>query len=566
MIRFIKKHGADLLFLLFITLLLMYPYIAEDLLPVEHDTFFHVSRIEQLAISIKEGNFLPALYPYENNGYGYASPLFYSDLLLIPSALLHIAGISVSVCYKITIGTASFFSALSMFFLMFKITGKRSAGWIASSAYLFSNYHITDIYVRGAMGEVFALIFLPVILNGLYSILEMHDTKAWTVLCTGLCGLALSHNLTFLMGSVLTALIFFIRLHKIDKDVFKAVFKGVFFAFLLTAFYTIPMIEQLQSQEFIVDYYASHSTLEYYSMDFWQYFANRTVFGLAGNYLEHDSTMLENAGYFLTFAPLLWIFVKRETKNRYPFVTMSLILGYICLLLPSSLLPWEKMSFFRIMQFPWRFNTLTIVLLSLPASFAFTELFRRRSFSAVLISVILCEGLWHVMPVTERTFGITSGMTWEEVKNGALCNPYYSATYVRVELAGGDYLPLDSVDFRERSAALRTVDDQELDISYTKEGSTLTFETGEQYPSEIMLPLTYYKGYKAYRLSNGEKEEVACRESSSGLVIVECSDQGTYICTYENTLLRKACIALSGCTFVLLILFGRIKKKVPVHQ
>ena len=84
-----KKRYVDLLALTFFTCLLMYPYLIRDLLPIEHDTFFHLSRIENLSLSIREGQFLPAVYPYENGGFGYASPLFYSDvLLIIPASLL----------------------------------------------------------------------------------------------------------------------------------------------------------------------------------------------------------------------------------------------------------------------------------------------------------------------------------------------------------------------------------------------------------------------------------------------------------------------------------------------
>lgn len=550
--HFFRKHGLPLLYAFLITAVMMYPYFVKDLLPIEHDTFFHVSRIEQLSRSISEGSFLPAVYPYENNGFGYASPLFYSDVLLIPAALLHLAGISVSICYKLTTAAASFFSVLSMMYLTHRITKKTSASMIAGAAYLFANYHITDLYIRGALGELFALIFLPVVLFGMYAILEEQDYKAWKILCLGLCGLALSHNLTFLMGSVLTALIFFLEIGKVQRESFTAVFKGVFLAFLLTAFYTLPMIEQLASQEFIVDYYAANSSLQTYSMDLWQYFANRTVFGLAGNHLEHDRTMLENIGYFLTFAPLLWFIVKKDQEYAKTFILKILLIGYICMFLPSSLLPWEKMSFLRVMQFPWRFNTLAVVLLSVPAADAVSSLPYRKFMIPAVILLLCIEGACHVYPVLGRTFGISSDMTWQDVADGALCDPYYSAYYVRVELAGGDYLPLHSCDFRGRSTALRNVDNSELNIPYRKEGTSLSFYIDQSAPEHIVMPLTYYKGYRAYRIYNGKKTEAEVSESANGLVIVHTDQPGEYICEYKDTFIRKSCIFLSFTALILL--------------
>ena len=76
--------GASILF----ALLFCIPYLGKDLLPIEHDTFFHVARIQAMADAIGHKDFLPAVFSLQNNGYGYASPLFYNNLFLIPSALL----------------------------------------------------------------------------------------------------------------------------------------------------------------------------------------------------------------------------------------------------------------------------------------------------------------------------------------------------------------------------------------------------------------------------------------------------------------------------------------------
>ena len=83
MVLWLKKKWKDIVFACLITCLFLLPYITKDFLGIEHDTFFHVSRIEQLSKALQHGQFLPAIYPYENHHYGYASPLFYSDVFLI---------------------------------------------------------------------------------------------------------------------------------------------------------------------------------------------------------------------------------------------------------------------------------------------------------------------------------------------------------------------------------------------------------------------------------------------------------------------------------------------------
>ena len=73
---YFKTHWKRLLYALFLTVLFCWPYLFRDFLNIGHDTFFHLSRIQGLAESISRGDWFPAVYPYKNNGFGYASPLF----------------------------------------------------------------------------------------------------------------------------------------------------------------------------------------------------------------------------------------------------------------------------------------------------------------------------------------------------------------------------------------------------------------------------------------------------------------------------------------------------------
>lgn len=556
-----KNNWKDLLAAAIFTFILMIPYIFSSLLPIEHDTFFHVSRIEQLSRSITEGNFFPALYPYENNGYGYASPLFYNDVLLIIPALLHLAGMAVSTAYKFSVICASFFSCFAMTKLVTHISHKQSAGWIAGAAYLFSNYRITDIYVRGAFGEILAFTFLPIMVLGMYEIL-VEDSHKWSTLTIGLTGLILAHNLTFLLGTVLCIILFLFHLRTMNCRKVWTIFKGAATAFLLTVWYTFPMIEQLHSQTLVVSYYGSSSNLQDSSMNLWQFFINKTVFGFSGNSLSADSTMTVNVGWFLTFAPLLWFLVKKETRKLYPFVTKALIIGYIFMILPSSVFPWNSFALLRILQFPWRLNTIALVLLCIPSSMACAFLLQKKALQTILICIMCGECIYHVIPDFSRTFGMTSSMTWSDITAGEIVDPYYSADYSRVELAGGDYLPISHPDFRNRSKAIKNSKGEDIISSYTKTGTTLSFSVSEQYSNDkIVLPLTWYKGYHVYKEENGQLKEIECAKNYEGMVTFISEGEGTYYCTYENTPLRVGTSYISWLCAAALVLSHFFEKK-----
>ncbi len=557
----IKKHQVlfQLCIALLIALAFNLPYLTKDFLGIEHDTFFHLSRITGLASSIQEGNLFPCIYPYKNNGFGYASPLFYCDIFILIPAIFYLLGCSLASSYKILIFLFTFFSAYTMEDFLFRVTKSNKVIILGTLAYTFSNYHITDVYVRGALGEVSAMIFLPVLLSAIYEILYQKNTSKWYILTISLSGLIFSHNLTFTLGMVVLICFFFVNIKKINKDIFISLFKGCFVAFLLTAWFTLPMLEQTSYQEMYLHYYGSSSSLESYTMPIWKFFANTTIFGYGENTQPVNKAMLVNVGWFLTLIPISYFFKKK--KNT--FIKHTCILGYVFMLLPINLIPWKYFSLVRIIQFPWRLELLAMTLLTLPASMIITFVPKdeRKLITCICSFFLLVEGAYHLYPVYSRTFGITSANTYEDITEGKLCDPYYSATYMRVELAGGDYLPIDSVDFRSYTPTIKTTSEEETNIPYVKKGTTLTFEITEDYQNaELVLPITIYKGYHLYL--DGKEIQIT---RNHGLISFISEGSGTYTLKYEPTLIRKGSLLVSGITLLTLVIFVIRKRKLNIQ-
>ena len=550
MVLWLKKHQFVLriVIALIIAIAFTFPYLTKDFLGIEHDTFFHLSRITGLATSIKEGNFFPSIYPYKNNGFGYASPLFYCDFFIIIPAIFYLFGLSLASSYKLLIFLFTFFSALATEDLLSRISKNNKVIIIGTIAYTFSNYHITDVYVRGALGEVSAMMFLPILLSAIYELIYNQKVNKWYLLTLSLTGLIFSHNLTFLLGMIVLVIFICINQKKINKRIFLSIFKGCFIAFLLTAWFTLPMLEQTSYQDMYLHYYGSSSSLESYTMPIWKFFANTTVFGYGENTQPVNKAMLVNVGWFLTLIPIFYFFKKK--KNT--FVYHTCILGYIFMILPINFIPWKYLAFIRILQFPWRLELLAMTLLTIPASFIVTSVPKneRKLITSICAFFLLIEGAYHLYPVYSRTFGITSANTYEDITTGKLCNPYYSATYMRVELAGGDYLPMDSVDFRSYTPTIKTTSSEETNIDYTKTGTTLTFDVSEQYQNaQLVLPITTYKGYHLYY--NGEEIPIS---RFHGLISFISEGTGTYTLKYESTTIRKISLGVSFTTFFLLII------------
>ncbi len=548
----VKHSKLPLLFgVLLLTVLFGFPYLSRDFLGLEHDTLFHLSRIEGLAESISRCDFFPALYPYKNNGFGYASPLFYNDLFLIPSALLYLCQVPLSICYILQVIVLTFCSAWAMASLCYRITDCMPAALVSAAAFTFSNYRITDVYVRGALGEVTAMLFLILLVEAVYVLFEEQNKNGWFLLWLSISGLLCSHNLTALMGIIVFLLYWICLAPRCSRSIHRSCLKALVLSFLSTAWFTIPMLEQLHSQQFLLNYYASASDLADSALSLSRYLANKTVFGYASNQLPEHLQMTLNPGYFLMLSPLLWFALPKNSRSS-AVLKLTLLVGVVSCLLPSQLLPWDRLQFLRVLQFPWRFLNLAIVFLAIPASYAIAKLFSKRNWVMVgLLVILLGEGFWHVLPARGRDFGITSSTAYEDLLSGELIDPYYSASYVRVELAGGEYLPINSPDFRTYTPSIKDTDEKDLFIPYVKDGLRFDF-TVDNVPegTAVVLPLTWYKGYRAYD-SDGA---IAIHASKESLVEVVCDHTGTYTVVYEATLLRRICgwislFALSAVLF-----------------
>lgn len=549
-----------------ISLFFMYPYLFSNTLNLEHDTFFHLSRIEGLAQSIKNGTLLPPIYPYKNGGFGYGSPLFYSDFFLTIPALLYLLGISISSSYKVLIFLASFFSALSMAFTTKTICQNKYAPYLGAMLYLFSNYRITDVYVRGAAGEVVAFIFLPLILLAVFYLLKKENKKSIFFLVIAFSGLILSHNITFILGCILLAFLLLCNLKNIlNKESIKSICLAVILVFCLTAFFTFGMLEQMLDHTMIVHYYGSSSDLSSTALCAWQFFINQTIFGLAGNSGDPSSIMVTNPGWFLTFVPMTqFLIIEKDNTLEESLIHQCTLLGFFFLFFSSGFIPWNALSFLNIIQFPWRLMTLACTLLCVPASIVLFKLIRHYKVIFVVSFVfITINSIWLLQPVLDRTFVITHQTKYSEILDGTLIDPYYSATYMRVELAGGDYLPWPSIDYRYTPYAIQTLDNQIIQDHLIHESLTLQFDLTQPHES-LIAPLTWYKGYTAYWL-DGQNHWIQLPthiHETSGLVQFSPEYKtGTFKITYEKTPVQWVGIGLSFITLTSLLILVMIKKK-----
>ncbi len=166
-----RERKGTLLGILTVTVIAsagLIPWIFKGYIAGGHDVEAHMGRIAAIASGLKSHVFPVRMYRYFENDFGYPMGIFYGDIFLYPSAILHLMGMPLWICYMIYVVIMNILTAVISYICFKTISGRRDAGLLASAVYTLSLWRLNDVYIRAAAGEYGAFTFLPLIALGLY--------------------------------------------------------------------------------------------------------------------------------------------------------------------------------------------------------------------------------------------------------------------------------------------------------------------------------------------------------------------------------------------------------------
>jgi hypothetical protein len=206
-----------------VPLLLTLPALAPLLRPgfyVSDDGLFHVYRIAALADAWQDGVLYPRLFSHFGFGYGQAVFNYYAPLSYVPGALLSALGVSPEVSAEWTVALGFVLAALAAYG-MGKYVWGRGGGIVAAIVYTYFPYRLADAYLRGAIPEHMAFVFLPLIIwRTVAAFREPNPVPSYLWCALAWAGLAYTHNLTLLLMApvwLLFALLLAIRSDKLNR-------------------------------------------------------------------------------------------------------------------------------------------------------------------------------------------------------------------------------------------------------------------------------------------------------------------------------------------------------------
>src|SRR3989344_727185 len=233
---------AKLFFLIFIVFLSI-----PAILPLLHPGFFQSDDGEWMIIrfsaffqALSDGQFPVRFLGRLNHEYGYPVANFLYPGFMYLGVPIHILRIGFVDTIKIIFGVSMIGSAIFCYLWLSRFFDKLSS-LVGALFYLYTPYHLFDLYKRGSIGEVLAIGILPFILWQI-------ERKSFFWVSIGIAFLIISHNTLAVLFSGLIILYMSLNIYisKEKKELLKKFLLIMMFGLGISSFFWIPAFFELQ--------------------------------------------------------------------------------------------------------------------------------------------------------------------------------------------------------------------------------------------------------------------------------------------------------------------------------
>lgn len=556
------------LIILFASLPLMLDYMINS-----GDLIYHLMRIEGIKDGLLSGQFPVRIAPEWQQGYGYASSVFYGETLLYIAALFRMTGFTVLTSYRLFFLIMTIAQVLIAYFCFQKMFGEKYTALLCAALYTLSVYRIYKTYVCGSFGESFGVLFLPFLAYGFWrvftqDIVSREYKKSWVPLTIGFTGLIQSHFLTCELVGFFTIILCVIQWKKVfRRETFLALAKTVIYSCLLSAWFLVPFADYMLTGDFVIQHVSGRTIQERglypahllfaYSRD-----GANVFFDEGGMYDSHPT----NIGIALIAVLILWLgllFFRRTKeldKSALKLGKIAAAFGILSMCMSLSAFPWDRLqsisgitaTLVSSIQFPNRVLTIANVSLVTLAGVVSNELLRHSRERYLMY----CAGMTVLLLVS------SGYLNTDLLYHAGSIRLYNEEGMGTGNIAGAEYLPYgtDASQLVHRPPVAEgsvTVEDWE------KQGLTVTVTCENIGDREglIDLPLLYYKGYRAGDLMTGESLEVCTGENLTVAVRVPVGYRGTVRISFQSPRYWRVAEAVSLLSFLGMAVSGALTRK-----
>lgn len=400
------------------------------------DGLIHAYRLAALDRAVRAGVLYPRWFPEFAFGYGHPVLNFYGPLSYYWGLPFTLAGLDAVAALKVVFAAGLVASALAMY-LFARQHLDRGPSVVAAAVYAYLPYHLVDLYVRGALAEFMASVWVPLVLWSFGRLVDRETGRSAARLgltALLLAALVATHSLSALIFAPVLALYLIILLAKArDLRAVGRVLLAAIVAAGVSAFHWLPVL--VESRYVGLGYSASQGYQDHLLP-----LSEVASTSLGFPYLTESSGPrtfplgVVQLGILVAAVFLL----HRLRGRRWPVVLfLSIALLSAFMLTTASLPVWRALEGgLALLQYPWRFQLLTALATGFLAGALVQGLTKAASptrfvMGALLVLATMLWSLWRLPTETGRPDMSTAAMWQRDQDTGQI-----GATWT------GEYLPI----------------------------------------------------------------------------------------------------------------------------
>ena len=545
-----EKETINYILIIIASIIISIPLANKNLNIYRDDGIQHICRIIGTEQTLADKQFLPMIMSNLCNNFGYSWNIFYSPLTAYMSVVFRIFNFSHVNCLKLCMFVIVLLSGITMYKFALRITKNKKLATLASIIYILAPYRITDMYIRTALAELASFIFIPIVFEGLYII--VNEEKKSYKLALGAAGLILTHQVIAMYTAIICFIYLIVFFKKLkSKTVLKNIGVNLLFCILMTSFYWVGLLQHYLNKSYEVFVHGRmerEEVLIFYKAKFSQLFITNS-----------EQTMIYAIGLLsvigLVLTPIAYKTIPKEYKKTYMFF---LIAGIILIGMTLSIFPFEKLpQALTMLQFTFRLFTFTSFFFAFVVATNFAILIK--NFKTLDIVVLLTISILLLVPYKSKLdFNLQENE--ERLINGVRVTE--NTGRVHAGMASMEYLPTKAFKnlkhIANRKDEVIVLDNDEAVISdYTKQNSNMNCKIlNVKKETTIELPYIYYLGYRVY----ANDQEIKYTESDNGLIQINIAQDSQIKVKYLGTNEMLISYAVSIISFATIIVLNHKNK------
>ncbi len=506
-----EKQKIALLLLAFILFYSSIPLFAKGCYDTR-DMAFHLKRIGSLAEGMSWS--FPVRYqPNAANGFGYVEHIFYPNLFLYFPAFLYMLDVPLYLCYKIYLFAMNAATCGVAYWSFKRIFSSEMTGILGTGIYSLAIYRIFNLYGLNAAGEVSAKIFFPLLCYGLWKISRWDKaprrfTEYLPLIISG-AGIVCSHVLTWELLFVFLSLFFLLnwRIY-LRKDTLLALGVCGAIVFLCCAFFLLPFLDAL-SMDMAINEFKERECIIKYAISISTAF--RTAFE------DKDSARTVGNVFLIGAVMFLACHINRkkwslQKTQGFLMTRRVMILGVLAFWMCTDMFPWNYIPYISkrlswilsIVQFPWRYLSIVMILMTLVTCYAANVLSEK-----LTRSLPKWTGKAVLAGISVGLIGISileiSDYMGNYVLNSDIVRPSYMNHEINYTLGLRDYVPEDvhSGDF-ETNEFICSADSVTVSGFHMENGEKYCYIKNMAGEAYIDLPIFCYEQMRVDDVESGQ--------------------------------------------------------------